>query len=266
MSAAAVSRALRIAPRPLLHPDARMLVIFSPKSACTNVVIWFLHQLGHAKAAFDFDPWPHQYRAEVYFKSKLYQRACALDVAQFAVVRVVRDPFSRAASSFRHALQRGLVDPDFSMLPEPARAADQGLSFAEFLDCLDRLDLTTCNPHYRIQRHPIEDLLPVRYLINVSTEDLFTRLNEVETDLGLPLTDFVEVPWFHRDRRSSVNGTLDTADAYTLPLTQSAARKGPWPRYEALLSPSARERIARLYAVDLASYAPKPAGLAPSRQ
>src|SRR5262245_41835151 len=58
-------------PRPLILPQRRMIVVFSPKSACTTVVIWFLHQIGHSKAARDYASWPHRYRTEVYYKTRL---------------------------------------------------------------------------------------------------------------------------------------------------------------------------------------------------
>src|SRR6185437_13167032 len=53
---------LQDAPRPLINPDARLVVLFSPKSACTTVVMWFLHHLGHGQKARDYATWPHHYR------------------------------------------------------------------------------------------------------------------------------------------------------------------------------------------------------------
>ena len=41
-----LGRLLWTDPRPLIHPAKRMIVVFSPKSACTSAVIWFFHQLG----------------------------------------------------------------------------------------------------------------------------------------------------------------------------------------------------------------------------
>ena len=251
------------APRPLIHPGARMVVIFSAKSACTSVVIWFLHQLGQAAAARDYSHWPHRYRSKVYYRGPVYRSAFDHDLENFAVVRVVRDPFDRTVSSFRHALRTRLADRYIPGVLHRWNVSKDGLSFDEFLDFLEHSDLTTCNTHFRIQRHPLEDELPVRHLINVSTEDLFTRLNEVETDLGLPHTDFAELQWLHqaderrtrRERRRRAGARHpDVTDPYTHRFTQDQAREGPWPSYSAFLTPEARERIARLYAVDLESY------------
>jgi hypothetical protein len=254
----------QIRPRPLIHPDARMIVIFSPKSACSSVAIWFFHQLGQAEAARKVSEWPHQYRRQ-YYRSDLYQKAFDLDLSSFAAVRVVRDPFDRAVSSFRHGLRSHLTDHHLAKFVGRSNLAINGLSFSEFLDALERCDLRTCNSHFRIQKHPLEDVIPVRHLINVSTQDLFTRLNEVERDIGLPVTDFAKLSWLNKlgDSRSHGNRTCEVADAYTHPFTQKLARRGPWPSYQAFLTPTARERIARLYAVDIDTYVKHP-GVAPA--
>jgi hypothetical protein len=252
---AKLKRLFQTTPRPLIHPDARMIVIFSPKSACSSVAIWFFHQLEQAEAARDVSEWPHRYRHQ-YYRSDLYRKAFDRDLANFAVVRVVRDPFDRAVSSFRHGLRSHLADHHLARFVGRSNLAINGLSFSEFLGALERCDLRTCNAHFRIQKHPLEDVIPVKHLINVSTQDLYTRLNEVERDIGLPVTDFAKLAWLNKlgDSRSHGNRTGEVADAYTHPFTQKLARRGPWPPYQAFLTPTARERIARLYAVDIDTY------------
>jgi len=255
-----LARLLRTDPPPLILPQARVAVIFSAKSACTSVVIWFLKQLGHLEAARDYHRWPHQYRIEVYYRSQLYANAFRQDLTKLRVIRVVRDPYSRAISSFRHALIYGFADQDIARALGRRDIKENGYSFSEFLDFLEQIDLTNCNVHFRIQRHPVEDKLRVRHLINVSTEDLFTRLNQLEAHMSLPHTDFASIPWFalsndHRVARGSID---DLTNVDTRRFTAEAARKGPWAPYEAFLTPAARERIARLYAVDFESYIAPP--------
>lgn len=251
-----MGRLLWSIPRPLIHPGARLIVIFSQKSACTSTVIWYLHQLGHAKAARDFHHWPHNYLYRILHYSQLYRDAYALDLSKFTVVRIVRDPFERAVSSFRHALRHGYSDADIAKRLGYRDIAGKGLSFSTFLDFLEQVDLTTCDRHFCLQRHPIEDKLPVHHLINVTTQDLFTRLNEVEAAVGLPLSNMAADPWIkqlrgHHRPKKEVAGA---EDLYTRLFTRQQAGRGPWPRHEALLPPQARERIARLYATDIKSY------------
>lgn len=253
-----LSRLVRINPPPLIHPEARLIVVFSAKSACTSVIVWFMHQVGHAEAAQAYSNWPHRYRIDVYHPSSFHQDACRLDLTGFRVLRVVRDPFERAASSFRHVLRHGNADEAFATFLGRSDIAEAGASFCEFLDVLDQMDLTTCNAHFRIQRHPIEHRLPVTHLINVSREDLYERLNQVEAELGLPITDFEQLDWLQRldERRDRLVPKLDIPDAYAQRFSRQQANAGPWPPHRAFLTPAARERVARLYAADIAAYGP----------
>jgi hypothetical protein len=233
-----------------------MIVILSQKSACASVSAWFFHQLGHGKAARDYHWFANAYRTEVYYKSDLYRRAFRMDLANFTVVRVVRDSFERAASSFRHAVAYGYVDQAIGEACGRDDVVERGYSFLEFLEFLEGSDLWHGNSHLRFQRHPVEDLLPVRHLINVSTQDLFVRLNEVEADLGLPITDLETFTWAGamEERRAIFRAFEGESDPAAVRLTREQARRGPWPRAEALLTPRAREQIARIYAVDIESY------------
>ena len=255
-----LTRLLCTSPRALIDPSKRLIVLFSPKSACTNVVIWFFHQLGHAAAAQDYDRWPHKYRGNVYYKSALYRRAFQHDLSRYSVLRVVRDPYDRAVSSFRHVHRNGSADHLIAQVLGRRDIATSGLSFSEFLDFLETCDLAKCDGHYRLQRHPVEDRLPTRYLINASTEDLYTRLNEVEADLGIAITDFDKLEWLHSVNRthSHVAAPFDAANTYTHRFDRTTARSGAWPRYDTFLTTEARERIARLYAVDIEAYGSGP--------
>jgi hypothetical protein len=255
-----LTRLLCANPRPLIDPSKRIIVLFSPKSACSNVVIWFFHQLGHAAAAQDYDQWPHKYRGNVYYKSALYRRAFQQDLSRYSVLRVIRDPYERAVSSFRHVHRNGSADHLITRALGRSDIATSGLSFSEFLDFLETCDLAKCDGHYRLQRHPLEDRLPTRYLINASTEDLYSRLNEVEADLGNPITDFSKLEWLHRINRthSHVAAPFDAANTYTHRFDRAAARSGSWPGYDAFLTTEARERLARLYAADIRAYGTTP--------
>lgn len=241
-------------PPPLIDPNNKLLVIFSAKSACTNVLVWFFHHLGHAKAVRDYHPSPHQYRTQVYYRSKLYQRAYRMKFERMRVIRIVRDPYERAVSGFRHLLRHSHTR--FGRKMGMSHIAANGLSFSEYLDFLERLNLRTCDAHFAVQRHPVEDALPVRFLINVSTEDLYQRLNEIETELGLEKTDLRGSDWINIiDRRNRPKDKpVTSADLFTQRLSQAQADKGPWPAYDDLLVPAARERLARLYAIDIESY------------
>jgi hypothetical protein len=249
-------RLLSIGPRPLFLPDTRLMVIFSPKSACTNVVIWTLAHLGLIDEARAYNEWPHRYRKMVYYNSPLYRAAIERDPSEFKVLRVVRDPFDRAVSGFKHALRARATHPAIAGLIGYDEIESKGLSFEQFLDFLERSDLMTCNGHFRVQRHPVEDLVPTDYLINISKDDLFKRLGEIEQELGLAQPAPQMSDWLHRLRKHRrPDAVFDNVPNLTsLLFTAEQARKGPWPRSQDLLTPSARERLAKLYAADIRSY------------
>jgi hypothetical protein len=246
-------RMLARVPQPLIDPDRKLIVIYSAKSACTNLLLWFLHHLGHLQAARDFHWWPHRYRDHVYYRSDIYQRGLRSRLREFTVVRVVRDPFQRALSSFRHVVRHKSFDEHIGrVLSQPAEA---GLSLSRFLDFLEKIDLADCDPHYALQHHPIEKILPVHHLINVSVENLFARFNEIEAAVGLPKSDLAHAEWVqelserHQTAKHSFSG-----DAYTRILTRQDALKRRWPDYDVLLTDEAKARIAKLYATDLKAY------------
>jgi hypothetical protein len=248
-----IGRLLAHSPQPLIDPRNKLLVIFSAKSACSNVLVWFLHHLGHAAVARDFHRSPHEYRTQVYYHSMLYRQACKDDFRRYRVVRVIRDPYERAVSGFRHLLRH--AHKPFGRQMKMGHVAEQGLSFSGYLDFLERLDLRNCDDHFAVQRHPIEDAVVVNDVINISTDDLFARLNAIEAELGLERTDLRSSAWVsHNDRRNRQEQASPTGSAYTTPLSRKNARHGPWPLDADLLTPQACGRLANLYAVDLDTY------------
>ncbi|HEV8690168.1 MAG TPA: hypothetical protein VGQ91_07730 [Ideonella sp.] len=246
-------QALKAVMRPLIHPERRFVVVFSAKSACSSVVIWFLHTLGLAAQARAYNEWPHLYRID-----KLYQRPDYLDArdrfgpGDVTVLRIARDPIERAASSFRHALGTGYareaigralgVDTDLA-----------GLSFERYIDFLETEDLDRCDPHHRRQKHPLEAVRRPDVVINTSRQDLFDALRAFERDLGMPPTDFAQLPWIHELQASRMPRSVPApGDPYRLVLTREQAQKGPWPL--GLITPQARSRLERLYQEDIQLY------------
>lgn len=256
-AAKAWRKALRTVERPLIHPERKFVVLFSAKSACSTVVIWFLHTLGLAAQAREFSEWPHHYRINKYYAREDYLQAREdLGPDDVTVLRVVRDPVDRAGSSFRHAL--GLSYARDTIREKLGIDTDvDGLSFERFIDFLEMEDLDRCDPHHKRQRHLIEDLKRPDFVINASRKDLFTELNHFERMMGMPETDFKALAWVHELQATRVpHSVAHGGDSYRAVLTREHAQKGPWPKD--LITPEARARLERLYAQDIASYAVTP--------
>jgi len=253
-------RLLDLRTKPLFDPDHRLMVIWSPKSACTATTIWFYRQAGLYDVAKALDTWPHRYRLRVYERSEMWRRGRNDDLSKYRIIRVIRDPYQRAISSYRQALRYGYLDDRMRRFAGRPIDAEAGYSFDEFLDCIGERDLAamTSNAHHAVQMHPVEWLRRPTDVINISKQDLFSELNRIEAEMGLPHTDFAAISWFHstesgsrKSRPQSFGGPADTQR-----LLRSAAAEGPWPIAEELLTETARAKIRRLYAVDFKAYAP----------
>ena len=247
-----IGQLLQHRPRPLIDPHNRMIVIFSAKAASRSLVIWFWHHLGHLQAAHDYSTWPHRYRNDVYYKSELYRAACRSDLSDYKVIRVVRDPYDRAISMYRHALRHGLID-NLAERWRRFRGTGPQFSFADFLGRLERTNLPAGNPHFRVQRHPVEDRLRAHFTIDVSRENLLERLAGIESELGLPPSNLSQSPWMRTQSRLDRRNAEHPLDVYNHPFTPAETRFG-WPRYEAFLTDEARQRIAKLYDLDIRTY------------
>jgi len=247
-------QALKSTERPLIDPQGRFITLFSAKSACSSVVIWFFRQLGCLDEARGYAEWPHRFRIERWYQDPRYLEALAASkIGQAQVLRVVRDPVERAGSSFRHALGTRYAKDEI----QAKLGIDidvEGLSFERFIDFLEQEDLDHCNPHHRRQKHAVEDLVQPDFLINASRQDLFAQLNAFERRIGLPHTDFPSLTWIHELQAGRTPHSVALpGDPYRLVLTREQAQRGPWPK--GLITGEARARLEKLYAEDLRLYA-----------
>ena len=255
--AAAKSRKLRNGgPKPLIDPKGRFVVYWSPKSACTTTLIWFLHVSGFGEEARAHSSWPHRYRLEVYNRSEAFHRALAAGFKGMRRIRVIRDPFDRAVSSFRHAIGTGYADPKISAFLGRRLRKDGKFSFREFLDFLESEKIDKANTHHRQQLQPIERDFPPTDVINITRQDLFTELNRIEREMGLPATDFPALAWLHATespRRPFV--ASPGQEPYEMAMSRrSGLGEEPWPPTAELLTDEARRRLAVIYRADLEAY------------
>lgn len=177
------------------------------------------------------------------------------DTSGFHIVRIIRDPYERAVSIFRHALMTNFADKD-------AAAAgldfNEGVSFRQFLKLVLALDMKTADTHYRPQFHPFESLRRPDTIINVSKSDLFGELNALERQKGWPITDFFSMQWFHSMESSRRPPTYSPTEErmFNAPIARADPLKKntAFPDYDRLLTPKARSRIEQIYRVDFEAY------------
>jgi hypothetical protein len=227
-------------------------VIWSAKSASVVVVLWFLSQLGLLEAARFYHGWPHEFRKRVLYESLVYQmwlEQC--DIQSLTWHRIIRDPYKRAVSAYRHALRWKYEDAKMSNVLGRAIEGDRcGFSFSEFLNYLASVDIESCNLHHRQQYHPLEHELDV-HVINADKGNLLEALGEIGTQRMAPHALAFEIGRVNSSRVADrVSVGLDCSErAFT-----SSETRDKWPDYDAFLSSSIRTKIERIYWKDFQAY------------
>ena len=181
---------------PLQREGFPVAVCWSAKSGCTTVLKWFLAHNGLLDEALAYSGWIHDYREDRLFASNRYVVQCDRlfmhGHRHTVIIRVIRDPASRAVSSFLHFLRH---ERDLEHWPNAAElirwkatvglTGQQGLSFRQFLMYVaaQQVGHRLMDPHFRPQYEAQQDSRVDTY---VRLEDLSAGLRAVEDRCGLP--------------------------------------------------------------------------------
>jgi hypothetical protein len=252
-----LANALLEPPQPWLNPDRSLMVVWSAKSASSLAFIWYLATVGLLDDYRASGMSSHEYRGKRLARSDVVQRGRSKLLDDYWIVHILRDPYLRAVSSYRHALATGYADKRIGPRSGGSLDRKEGFSFARYLDYLETIDLRGANVHHRLQLHRVERIKPPDTVINISRQDLLVELNRLEELRGMPSTDFGTFGPFlqtEEKRRAKVtpfDGKDMTETAFNVAAAQGHAA---WPTYEQLLNAATRRRIERLYADDFAMF------------
>ena len=148
-------------PRPLINLPARwgdLVCQIRLASGCSMVP-----RSARPEAARFYHHWPHEYRTRVLYASEQYRYwldACNLEDLRWC--RIIRSPYKRAVSGYRHALRWEYKTANMSRVLGWRFADEIGFSFQDFLDYLACINVKSCNLHHRQQYHPIENSVHAR--------------------------------------------------------------------------------------------------------
>jgi hypothetical protein len=250
---------------PLQWPGFPVAVCWSAKSGCTTILKWFLAHNGLLDEALAHSSWVHDYRQERLFVARDYGRQCDRLFEQgrgdtaVLVVKVIRDPATRAVSSFLHFL-RASGGATFwsgaSVVDQWKRTAglarQPGLSFRQFLRFVAARQARRplLDIHFRPQYDPTQDPRVDTFL---RLEDLAAGLEEIEDRRGL---SHVDVNPFssarHHNPPSSNHAWPDLAAAFAAD-TPTLHALGT-PPAKAFLDQETRALIRTAYRVDYEAY------------
>jgi len=248
---------------PLHQPDFPVAVCWSAKSGCTTVLKWFLAQNGLLDEAVAYSSWIHEYRQHKLERAAGYRSQCKKLLTHgrngTSVVKVIRDPATRAVSSFLHVL-RASHDvnrwPVAALLSQWKAAAglerQQGLSFRQFLQFVleQQLRKTPLDPHLRPQYDSTQDPCVEDY---IRLENLTMGLEAVEERYGLPRVNV-------RDLSESAHNNPPSADhAWPTNVAEFAAdyhtlKELGTPPPQAFLDPDTLMCIRSAYWTDYGAY------------
>jgi len=170
---------------PLVDPDRRLVVFWTPRCGSTTLLTWFFHAIGlgdelRSRSAHTLRvAWQREHGPDAAELAELYRRP---DVR---TVVVCRDPIERAVSSYYLALTSTSSQWNAIREARPELDETRRLSFDGFLDYLESVDLETCDLHWRLQSAQDWHRLGLDVDRFVRTESLAEDLEALGRDTGL---------------------------------------------------------------------------------
>jgi hypothetical protein len=249
-----LARLLYERPQPLIDPINCYGVLRSAKGASKAVMLWYLARLEMLKPASGRG---RAHRLHVLKKTELQRQARNCDPMKLRWLRIIRDPYNRTVSSYRHALGHGYEDEKIQETVDIS-VAERGLSFKEFLDYLANIDIATCDNHHMQQWHPLEAHVALSKVINLDKEPLLPALDAFAAHIGLPpmredMRATMLADWEHESRRHHKAHNVADDGVADIRFSREQA-SGSWPDYQAFLTSETRDKIERIYAKDFAAY------------
>ena len=238
---------------PIYDADRKLVLMWSAKAGCTTAIKWFFQMMGLLDAALYYHPWIHVFRNQVYYKSQGFKKNVA-DILKgdYTFIKVVRDPFPRAVSSYVHVMKHKHEHKGLRKAIAKRKANDS-YSFREFVKYLQITGVEHCEIHHRQQIHPLElkGLVEVDYLVKV--ESFEEDIRNVEKSLGIPASDFAKLSKSsHHTKR--IQSPLGESVADIRFYIDKKARRPELPVYEMFYTHEIVDAVYDVYRKDFEAY------------
>ena len=175
---------------PLIHPQKKLCLFFSQKSGCTFATNWFFDQLGILEDARNYSTWVHHYRFDVYYKKQEYLQLITRVLGdEYKRVKLVRSPYSRAVSSFIHAVKSNYLKDELSEFLDRPVDREHGFTFSEWVHFIDTTGVRKCNPHHRQQTERREENGTLDFHAIIRLENSYDEFRRLEQEYGLKASD-----------------------------------------------------------------------------
>ena len=238
---------------PLFLENEDIALLWSAKSGCTLAVKWFFFQRSELQKALEYSSWIHDYRIDTYRNSAAFQAGVhRAQYGKMRYIRFVRNPFSRAVSSYLHMVRTVGDDAfhqPFNEFLGRDIERDASATFREFVNFLSPLDMRHCDIHYRQQAHHLEteNMIDIDYVVHL--ENVEKELQDVTRYYGLKPASVSELSSSGHNTTRSVSGSMFVGDT---PHVRTEA--DIYPDYRDFYDAELVERIASIYAQDFNRY------------
>jgi len=233
-----------------VDPARKLMFNMAAKSGSMALAEMFLEHSG------DLERWPgrrkqaiHEFRRQL-LKSQGMGAGAVRELllgpgrSDWVVIKFVRNPYSRAVSSYLHVVLHplALFEPFEEIAAEPG-----DLSFLAFLRHVTVMDVWKANVHYRPQALPYEGDIdpPLDHIARI--EDLADEVVAINRRFG---TAFLMAEP-REGRRRDTKAVATDEIAATVPFRRLAAG---WPPYRQFYDEDTRALVEQIYAEDIARY------------
>lgn len=255
--------------RQILHDaDFPLVLLFTEKSGCTSLTKWFLFHVGKLQEATDYHPWIHRYRMGVLTRQEGYHKEATrlLREREKPVVKLVRNPYSRAVSSFLSTLNNGHgpAAKDWAHELIMAARANAGkpvgdgsaLSFHDFLAFVaaNGSERQQINGHVARQHSAGEERFGARI---IKLEQFADDVRQLESEYGLAQSPLDLITSSKHHRSANHNGAPAPAWSPDLEISTEQVRrlrKSGSPSYDAFYDDKARRLVRECFAADFEAY------------
>ena len=233
--------------KPLVNFEMKIGLIWPAKSACTFSILWFFAITGQLHKVWTYDKWPHSYRGEVFNKNILFTAWWKqLKSSETHWIRVMRDPFKRAVSSYRHFLLHDLERERVSkFLGSPVN--ERGLSFQEFLGYLETRDIKECDIHFRQQWEDGEEFCLNPTIINADRSDIERILFKIQKIDDKYIKLFLEIKEFLSHHNAVIEKIPGINSSIIIKRTDITEK---WPGFSAFDDAKTRKLVEKIYCED----------------
>lgn len=242
-------------PPPILDSRNKLILIWSAKSGCTFAIKWMFAHMGLLEEVLEHHRWIHKFRGEKLYTSEAHKASVDDFIScpdSYRVIRIVRDPFKRAVSSYVHAARCGYEDAKIATFVGRVISKSSGYSFREFVSYLETIDLSACDPHHRLQHHPCERFLTPGSRFVIDLDQSMEALPKLERLLGLRQTDLHQFRESRHHTRAALQGNAEFSG--DTPFNHLDKARSLLPDYRRFYDGDLELRVYNLYADDFLKY------------